>query len=77
LDLIFCRKEKRKISPTERFSYEGETYVLKEENKYKFSSIKINTHVDGRVIYDIVGRPVRVIRASEKSLAINKNYDRI
>ena len=65
LDLVFCKKERRKIGQAENFSYGGETYVLQEENKFKYRTVNINTHLDGRISYDILGRPVRAIKASE------------
>ena len=71
LDLIFCRKEKRKISQAESFGYGGETYVLNEESKFKYRSININTHVDGRQSFDIAGRVVKVIKASENVNLMN------
>jgi transposase len=65
LDLVFCRKNKRKISATESFSFGGETYVLEETFKYKYRSININLHIDGSQSFDIIGRPVKVKKASE------------
>jgi hypothetical protein len=65
LDLIFCKKERRKIGQAENFSYGGETYVLQEENKFKYRTVNINTHLDGRISYDILGRPVKAIKSSE------------
>jgi hypothetical protein len=65
LDLVFCRKAKRKITSAESFSFEAETYILDEDLKYKFRSININTHINGSQSFDIVGRPVKVKKASE------------
>lgn len=65
LDLIFCKKTRRKISASESFSMGGETYVLEETFKYKYRSININTHIDSSQSFDIVGRPVKVKKASE------------
>jgi len=64
LDLVFCRKNKRKISAAESFSFGGETYVLEETFKYKYRSININLHIDGSQSFDIIGRPVKVRKAS-------------
>jgi hypothetical protein len=64
LDLIFCKKERRKIGQAENFSYGGETYVLQEENKFKFRTVNINTHIDGNISYDILVRPVKAIKAA-------------
>jgi transposase len=69
LDLIFCRKAKRKISAVESFSFGGETYVLEETFKYKYRSININTHINGSQTFDIVGRPVKVRKASDNVIA--------
>ena len=65
LDLVFCRKAHRKVSAAESFSFGGETYVLEETFKYKYRSININLHIDGSQSFDIVGRPVKVKKASE------------
>lgn len=71
LDLIFCRKERRKIGLSESFSYGGEIYILEEYNTYKYRSININTHIDGTKSYDIVGRKVKVKKLNDNVIDIN------
>lgn len=65
LDLIFCRKNKRKITPSNSFSYGGEVFIVDEKENYKFRSMNINTHIDGTASFDICGRHVKVKKASE------------
>lgn len=60
LDLIFCRKEKRKIGKGEQFSYGGEIFIVDEERDYRFRSIWINQHIDGTTSYDILGKRIKV-----------------
>lgn len=59
LDLIFCRKEKRKISSAQSFSWNAQTYVIENQNQdYRFRYININTHLDGSTSFDILGNPI-------------------
>jgi transposase len=60
LELILCRKEKRKITPGNTFSYKGMKYLLKENRDYRFRTININTHQNMSVSYDIMGKKVSV-----------------
>lgn len=62
LDLVLCRKERRKISPGNLFSYGGKKYVIQEDRDFRFRTININTHQDMSVSYDIMGRRVAVER---------------
>lgn len=59
-ELILCRKVKRKITSGNTFSYGAQTYILKADKNYAFRVININTHCDGRVTYDIMGKEVEV-----------------
>lgn len=60
IDLVLCRKESRKITAGNTFSYRGETYLLKGNRNYQFRTININTYYDGPINYDIVGKIVEV-----------------
>ena len=67
-ELIFCRKIERKITSGNTFSYERTIYSLREAKNYAFRTININTHYDGRVTYDIMGKEIAVeIFESKKS----------
>jgi len=72
LDTIFCRKIKRKITPANSFSFEGETYVLMGRENFKFRSVNINTHIDGSRSFDICGRLIAVQKASENIVLISE-----
>jgi hypothetical protein len=71
LDNIFCRKIKRKISLANSFSLDAVTYVLNEKENYRFRSININTHIDGSISYDICGRSVAILKASENVIQLS------
>ena len=58
LDNIFCIKERRKISTGNTFSWNGECYIVNEDRNYRFRSININTHYNGNITFDIMGKKV-------------------
>ena len=60
LENIFCRKDQRKVSGAHSFSWGGELYVIAtaEPRDFRFRTININTHLDGRVDFDVRGLPV-------------------
>lgn len=72
LDNIFCKKIKRKIGQANNFSIEGEVYWITGEHNFRFRSININTHIDGHRSYDICGREVKVMKASENHAQIKR-----
>ena len=59
-DLIFCRKEARKVAAGNTFSYGGKKYLIEDSRDYRFRKININTHQDMSVSFDIAGKRVRV-----------------
>lgn len=67
LDLILCRKEHRKVNVGNIFSYENVTWLIDEKRCYRGREVNVNTHVDGRQSFDIMGkvvhpRPVKSMR---------------
>lgn len=64
LDLIFCIKEKRKVSGGMNFSWENIMYILDEEKDYRFRTISINKHINGEISFDVRGTPVKVKKYS-------------
>jgi len=58
LDLIFCKKVRRKVMSGNVFSWENVTWVIDEEKSYSGREININTHLDGRYSFDLMGRKV-------------------
>lgn len=60
LENIFCRKDQRKVSGAHSFSWSGKLYVIDtaEPRDFRFRTININTHLDGRVDFDIRGIPI-------------------
>jgi hypothetical protein len=72
LDIIFCKKHKRKISLANSFSYEGKTYIVDEKEDYRYRSVNINTHIDGSTSYDICARPIAVKKALDNVIPLNQ-----
>lgn len=70
LDNIFCRKIRRKISLSNSFSLNNEIYIINEKDNYRFRSVNINTHIDGSTSYDICGRSIAVLRASDNVISL-------
>lgn len=64
LDLVFCKKVKRKIGGGHQFSFEGQAYIIDSERDYRYRSININKHIDGSTSYDIMGKIVKVKKYS-------------
>lgn len=65
LEKVFCRKERRKVSSSHSFSFQGESYVLTGKDNQRYRGININTHIDGTRSYDVCGRNVEVQKVSD------------
>jgi hypothetical protein len=65
LDLILCKKERRKINVGNIFSYGSITWLLEEARCFRGREVNINTHIDGRQSFDIMGKEIhpRAIRS--------------
>lgn len=59
LDIIFCRKERRKIGVGNVFSYNGVTWLIDEKRCYRGREVNINTHVEGHQSFDIIGKEIK------------------
>lgn len=59
LDLILCKKERRKINVGNIFSYESVTWLVDEKRCYRGREVNINTHIDGRQSFDIMGKEIK------------------
>lgn len=57
-ELILCKKERRKIGVGNVFSYESVTWLIDEKRCYRGREVNINTHVDGRQSFDIMGKEI-------------------
>lgn len=60
LDLIFCRKEQRKINHANVFSYEGHNWIVDDKINHAHRLVNINTHLDGSRSFDIMGKVITV-----------------
>lgn len=58
IDLVLCKKERRKIGIGNVFSYESVTWLIDVRRCYRGREVNINTHVDGRQSFDIMGREI-------------------
>jgi hypothetical protein len=59
LDLILCKKERRKINVGNIFSYENITWLIDDNRCFRGREVNVNTHVDGRQSFDIMGKEIR------------------
>lgn len=67
LDLIFCRKEQRKVVNGNVFSFDSHHWVIDEKWNYNHRIVNVNTHLDGTRSFDIMGKVVKVSKISRKS----------
>lgn len=67
LDLIFCRKEQRRILNGNYFCYENKHWLITEKHNYNHRKMNINTHLDGTKSFDIMGKVVRVEKITRKT----------
>lgn len=67
LDLILCKKERRKINVGNIFSYESITWLIDDKRCFRGREVNVNTHIDGRQSFDIMGKEIhpRPIRATK------------
>jgi hypothetical protein len=56
LEIIFCKKDQRKVNHAHSFSWNAQTYVIENSSRdFRFRTININTHLNGTVSFDIMG----------------------
>ncbi len=67
LELIFCKKEQRKVVNGNCFSFENQPWLIAEKYDYNHRLVNINTHLDGSRSFDIMGKVVRVERVKRKT----------
>lgn len=71
LDLIFCRKEQRKIQSGNVFSYQGYNWIVNENFNHQHRLVNINTHLDGSQSFDILGRRIKVRKEARNFRYLN------
>lgn len=59
---IFCIKETRKVSGAQTFSYGGEMHLVEKTQDYRFRTVQIHSHEDGRIDFVIYGKKVQVTK---------------
>lgn len=74
-DLIFCSKQKRKITAGNTFSYQSSTYIIKTAKDYAYRTVNINHHYDGTISFDIMGKLIPVEIFKSKNDIINKERE--
>ena len=67
LNNVFCIKEDRKISIGNTFSLDGKTYIVDGNRNYRFRKVNINTHYNGDITFDIMGKNISVKLYNTKS----------
>ena len=77
LDLIFCKKIKRKIMTGNIYSWENVTWILDEKKCFKGREININIHLNGSYSFDIMGRKVTAKVLQRKRLNGNENVTKL
>jgi uncharacterized protein (DUF2267 family) len=60
LELAFCKKEQRKIGSGNVFSYDNQLLIIEDRLSLENRPVNINTHLDGSMSFDIMGRLVTV-----------------
>lgn len=68
LDLIFCKKIRRKIMNGNVFSWDNVTWVIDDVRSYSGREININTHLNGSYSFDIMGRKIPCKVSARKRL---------
>lgn len=58
LDIILCKKERRKINVGNIFSYDAVTWLINDKKCFRGREVNINTHIDGRQSFDIMGKVI-------------------
>jgi hypothetical protein len=67
LDLILCKKERRKINVGNIFSYDSVTWPIDDKRCFRGREVNINTHIDGRQSFDIMGKEIQPRPISSKT----------
>lgn len=58
LDLVFCKKERRKIGVGNMFQWNSVSWVVDSKRCFRGREMNINTHIDGSQSFDIMGKKV-------------------
>lgn len=64
LELIFCKKIRRKVMKGNIFSWDGITWVVDQTKDFYGREINVNLHLNGSYSFDVMGRkvPCKVLR---------------
>jgi hypothetical protein len=69
LDIIFCKKIRRKVMVGNVFSWDNVTWVLEDKKCFYGREINVNIHLDGSYSFDIMGRKVQCKISNRKKLS--------
>jgi hypothetical protein len=58
LDIVFCKKIRRKVMVGNVFSWDSVTWVLDDKKCFYGREVNINIHLDGSYSFDVMGRKV-------------------
>lgn len=77
LDIIFCKKVKRKIMSGNVFSWDNITWLVDSKSCYSGREININIHLDSSYSFDIMGRKVQCKVSNRKRLSDYGNRSKL
>lgn len=77
LDIIFCKKIRRKIMVGNVFSWDNVTWVIDEKKCYYGRELNVNIHLDGSYSFDIMGRKVQCKISNRKRLSDYGNKSKL
>jgi hypothetical protein len=69
LDIIFCKKIRRKVMVGNVFGWDNITWVVDTKKCFYGREININIHLDGSYSFDIMGRKVQCKISNRKKLS--------
>jgi transposase len=72
LENVFCRKMERKIGQSNTFSYESKIWVVDDKTRYDRKMVNINTHLDGSISFDIMGKKVKAYKTEDECRFLKK-----
>jgi hypothetical protein len=77
LDIIFCKKIRRKIMVGNVFSWENVTWILDEKKCFYGRELNINIHLDGSYSFDVMGRKVHCKVSNRKRVSDYGNKSKL
>jgi len=77
LEIIFCKKIRRKIMVGNVFSWENVTWILDEKKCFYGRELNINIHLNGSHSFDVMGRKVHCKVSNRKKISDYGNKSKL